>query len=320
MKHAKTLSQQDIVLKKEPRSCKILRTIVDDILEEQQQIMLISDKERGSFKKSDQETQQQQHTLQNELKDKAKIVDLGCQKARARKADNVHSNMTRQRKEKAKGIDQEAWLKKRQVSRTTTVPKNKGNVHREKKIVLRVSTAKEEIAVTIEIVIIGIHRIANTSRNISVKWERIVHSCTHRKRSTSPKDNGKGKESQKKSNGCNYIFCKSPSEDNVRQALAIRNVHEHLLAEKKSIRFSHQSLERAKFREKCPSLNVTQTASKNRRSPNAPPCDQRCTVWIAEQDEFARHRAHKLHKTLSTKQTSPEVSSLQRRRIPRQAW
>ena len=37
---------------------------------------------------------------------KAKIVDLGCQKARAQRAENVHSNMIRQRKGKAKETGQ----------------------------------------------------------------------------------------------------------------------------------------------------------------------------------------------------------------------
>ena len=42
---------------------------------------------------------------------KAKIDDSGRQNARARKAGNVLSNMVRQRKGKAKELDQEAWLK-----------------------------------------------------------------------------------------------------------------------------------------------------------------------------------------------------------------
>ena len=53
----------------------------------------------------------------------AKIVDLGCQKVRARNADNVHSNMTRHRKAKANGIDHEAGLQK--ISRTTMCPKGR---------------------------------------------------------------------------------------------------------------------------------------------------------------------------------------------------
>ena len=49
---------------------------------------------------------------------KAKIVGLGCQKARARKAEDVHLNMTRQRTEKAERI----------------VPARQGKVQLEKKI------------------------------------------------------------------------------------------------------------------------------------------------------------------------------------------
>ena len=41
--------------------------------------------------------QQQQHTPQKELKQKAKIVGLGCQKDRARQAESVLSDMARQR-------------------------------------------------------------------------------------------------------------------------------------------------------------------------------------------------------------------------------
>ena len=37
---------------------------------------------------------------------------------------------------------------------------------------------------------------------------------------------------------------------------------------------------------------------KNGRCPNAPPCGQMSTEWNEEQEEFARHRAHKLHKKL----------------------
>ena len=47
MKHAMTLYQQDIILKKEPRSHKRLRTMVNDIFEHQQPMMLISQKERS---------------------------------------------------------------------------------------------------------------------------------------------------------------------------------------------------------------------------------------------------------------------------------
>ena len=36
----------------------------------------------------------------------------------------------------------------------------------------------------------------------------------------------------------------------------------------------------------------------NGRYPNAPPYDQRSTEWNEEQNEFARHRAYKLHAEL----------------------
>ena len=57
-------------------------------------------------------------------------------------------------------------------------------MHQERKIVFRVSTAKK--VVMIEGVVIGILRIANTSRKINAKWERIVHSFTRKRRSDLP--------------------------------------------------------------------------------------------------------------------------------------
>ena len=47
-----------------------------------------------------------------------------------------------------------------------------------------------------------------------------------------------------------------------------------------------------------PSVNVTKTGNKNGRSPDAPPYDHRSTEWNAEREEFARHKAYKLHKEL----------------------
>ena len=49
------------------------------------------------------------------------------------------------------------------------------------------------------------------------------------------------------------------------------------------------------------SLHVIQTGSKNGRSPNAPPYDQKSTDGNEEQQEFARHRAYKLHKGASSR-------------------
>ena len=52
-----------------------------------------------------------------------------------------------------------------------------------------------------------------------------------------------------------------------------------LPSEKRSVKFSHQSSERATFRDNFTSLNVIQTGSKNGRSPNAPTYDQRSAEW-----------------------------------------
>ena len=60
-----------------------------------------------SLKESPQEIQRQPRTLRKKLKREAKIVDLGRQKAGARKAENVLSNKTRHRKCRAKELDQE---------------------------------------------------------------------------------------------------------------------------------------------------------------------------------------------------------------------
>ena len=125
------------------------------------------------------------------------------------------------------------------IQQNDNTPERQGKVHLEKKIVFRVSTTKREIVVTIESVILGISRIANTSRKINVKCERIVRShterivrsCTHKRRIDSPKEKAKGKESQKVgvTNDCNFQYCKSPPKDYFRKALVIRNFHEHLL-------------------------------------------------------------------------------------------
>ena len=100
-----------------------------------------------------------------------------------------------------------------------------------------------------------------------------------------------------------------------RNTRAIHNAHERHLtlrrkvpSEKISIILSRQSLERAKFRDKCPSLKVIQTGSKNARHFNAPPCES--TEWNVKQEEFARQKAHKLQEALfkikSTLQRCPQ--------------
>ena len=123
--------------------------------------------------------------------------------------------------------------------------------------------------------------------------ERIVHLYNHNRRIDLPVQTEKVKEKspKRKCNGCNCEYCKSPSDDYVRKTVAIRNFHEHphasrgkqvgqskmpmksilalkrkLPSEKRSIRFSHQSLEKAKFRDKLPSLSVIHPDQQQKRT------------------------------------------------------
>ena len=77
----------DLVLKKEPRSYQRLRTMVNDILE------------------------QQQHTLGKDLKRKAKIVTWDMKRLVLARRKNVLSNITQPGKGGVKELDQEARLK-----------------------------------------------------------------------------------------------------------------------------------------------------------------------------------------------------------------
>ena len=61
------------------------------------------------------------------------------------------------------------------------MPEKQGKVHREKEIVLLVSTAKEEFVVMMESLILG-STLQNTSRKINVKRRRIAHTYTHKRR------------------------------------------------------------------------------------------------------------------------------------------
>ena len=75
------------------------------------------------------------------------------------------------------------------------------------------------------------------------------------------------------------------SEMPIRGTLALRR---NLPSEDVSIRPQHQSLERAKSRDKLPSLHVIQTGGENGRSPSAPPYDQRSTEGEEEQEKDCR--------------------------------
>ena len=88
------------------------------------------------------------------------------------------------KKGKGKGTRSRSPVKRH--SSADKIPRRQGEVHPEKKLVLRVSTTKEEIAVMFGRVIIGIHRIANTSGKRSVTWERSVHLFTRKRRKGLP--------------------------------------------------------------------------------------------------------------------------------------
>ena len=154
----------------------------------------------------------------------------------------------------------------------------------------------------------------------------LVHP-QKKKRSSSPvrKELGETQQSDK-GIGCNCEYCKLLFKDYFRKAPAIcytpgtppSKPRETLSkwcnpqcpwrafwrsdgkppSEKTGIRFSCQSLVRATFSDKFPSLNMIQTCSENARHINAPPCDERSTEWNQKQEEFARHKAHKLHTEL----------------------
>ena len=146
MKHVMTLHQQDIVLKKEPRSYAKLRTVVNHILEHQQQNMLISQKERSRDRAA----------VHKEQKKKAKIVDLGCQKGRARKADKVLLKLTWQRKSRAKDIDQEGRSNKTTISAEPPNARKTGKSISKRRSSFVFQLQQWKIVVMIENVIIGI--------------------------------------------------------------------------------------------------------------------------------------------------------------------
>ena len=112
----------------------------------------------------------------------AAVHSLGREKARARNAESILLNMIRPRKGRTKELDQEVQLNET-LPQKDHMPEKQGEVHLEKKNVLRVSIKKKEIIVMIESVIVGIPCIVNTSRKIHVTWERpCPFSHPHHKR------------------------------------------------------------------------------------------------------------------------------------------
>ena len=146
----------------------------------------------------------------------------------------------------------------------------------------------------------------------------FIHSQT-KNRPSSPWGRGKGTEVN---NGCNYEYCKSSVQGNVRKVYTSRNfMNAHLnavrnLEQVEPSKMPTETSLRSKgiFRQKRLALDFhfrvwransetnfhlwtqLKEVGQNGRSPNAPPYDQRSTERNEEQEEFASHRACKLHK------------------------
>ena len=136
MKHVMTLHQQDIVLKKEPRSYAKLRTVVNHILEHQQQNMLISQKERSRDRAAAYSSQG--------AEGKGQDCRSWMSKGSCSKGGQCSFEIDLAKKEQSKGHrPRRAVQQDNYFSRTTLCQKNR-KVHLEKKIVLRVSTTKKE--------------------------------------------------------------------------------------------------------------------------------------------------------------------------------
>ena len=109
--------------------------------------------------------------------------------------------MTRQRERKAKDIDQEAPLQRDNSAERQYARKRRKSPSGEEDRPPCFSSKKKRIVVMIKSVIIGIPRIANTSKKKN-KCQmgqdcRFIHS-QKKNRSTSPKRKGTGKKSEKR--------------------------------------------------------------------------------------------------------------------------
>ena len=140
-----------------------------------------------------------------------------------------------------------------------------------------------------------------------------VHSHSQKKnRSTSPKGKGKGEESEKEhvTVVIENIAHHRPRETSGKLLQFETSMISHFKAQGNLEQVGQSTMPMKgtlALRRKLPpgkdkhqilkeSLHAIQTGSKNWRSPNAPPYDQRSAGWNEEQEEFARHKAYKLHK------------------------
>ena len=168
------------------------------------------------------------------------------------------------------------------------------------------------------------------SKHIDANWSDIVRSCTHKER-TSPQvpdqetraDKTSANEkatvtianiARRECAGRQYLIARgntslggvfSTTEGNssingnfIRQVSSILKLSPMEPSQKVCVKFSTERLERTTSRDKKPSLNMIQTGSKMRETPNFLPHDQRSTEVVEEREEYARHQAYEWHKAL----------------------
>ena len=157
--------------------------------------------------------------------------------------------------------------------------------------------------------------VPDMSKHIDANWGDIVRSCTHkgRTRSTNPRS---GDQSRHKTSanekatvtianiahrecaGRQYLIARgntslggvfSTTDGNtsingnfIRQVSSILKLSPIEPSQKVCVKFSTERLERTTFRDKKPSLNMIQTRSKMRETPNFLPYDLRSTQVIEE--------------------------------------
>ena len=148
---------------------------------------------------------------------------------------------------------------------------------------------------------------------------------------------------QRESIGCKCAYCKSSFKDYFRNAITVWNFQEHSLESKEEpwarwtihnaherhsytqtespVRKDKHKIIAAKFRKSKIQRQMSISESdpdwhQKRRHLNAPPYDQRSKEWNERQEEFARHKAHKLHEALfkikrhTTKMSTEQTSFL----------
>ena len=113
----------------------------------------------------------------------------------------------------------------------------------------------------------------------------------------------------------------------IRQVSSILKLSPMEPSQKVCVKFSTERLERTTLRDKKPSLNMIQTRSKMRETPNFLPYDLRSTQVIEERRisqasslQMAKHSSKRKGTTrMFMKKVSSEVTSLPRRKLPRTA-